>query len=392
MKIRLLISVLLTLVIHYSNGQSPEKLLPTMGWEPWSISHCKTSEGRMYDAAYYMALMELMEAEGFRELGYRYLIIECDDHFRDKEGMWTANTEKFPGGYRSVVDYAHERGFLIKAYTDAGAGNCCCNDRGSFGYYEEDARAWARFGFDGVKIDWCGGKEAGLDPKTQFTEFYNAINKHIKKPFDTEICCWGAGNVWEWGRFAGSMWRTGLDIDLEYARFAEFEGGRWEILLRNLENNRHADTSYVGPGKGFNYADMLLVGIPGGLTEIEERTQFTLWAIMASPLYLSMDLFNLPEYAKEILLDREVVGINQDALGRQGEVIKESRDGNVQVWCKPLADGSQAVAFFNRDSIQRDITLKWRDRYGKKGCGSRCMGERGAGICEEKDVGKDHTP
>ena len=359
--------VLLAFSIQSSSGQSPDKPRPTMGWEPWSISHCETSEGQMYDADYYMKLMDFMESEGYRDLGYKYLIIECDDHFRDEDGNWTANTEKFPGGYKAVVDYAHERGFMIKAYTDAGAESCCCNDGGSYGHYEADAMAMAKFDFDGVKIDWCGGRKSGQDPRTQFTEFYEAINKHIKKPFDTEICCWGFGDVWEWGRFAGSMWRTSLDIDAEYWPYVPFVGGKWEVLLRNIDENRHSDTSMVGPGKGFNYADMLLVGIPGGLTEIEERTQFSLWAIMASPLYLSVDLFGLPDYAKKILLNSEVVGIDQDDLGLQGEVIKESEDGNVQVWSKNLADEAVALAFFNRDSISREIFLEWAEiDMGKK--------------------------
>jgi alpha-galactosidase len=351
--------------IQFSYGQSTVKLLPTMGWEPWSISHCEFSEGRMYDADYYMRLMDLMEFEGFREVGYTYLIVECKDHFRDDDWNWMVNTEKFPGGYKPLVDYAHERGFKIKAYTDAGATSCCrgrCNDGGSYGFYEEDAMAWAGFDFDGVKIDWCGGRKQNLHPKTQFIEFYKAINKHIKKPFDVEVCCWGVGNPWEWGRFAGSMWRTSGDIDLIYTPPAtSYLGGKWEALLRNIDENRHSDTSLVGPGKGYNYADMLLVGIPGGLTEIEERTQFSLWSIMASPLYLSMDLFNLPDYAKKILLNSEVVGIDQDPLGLQGDVIKESKDGNVQVWSKSLADNGKALAFFNRDSVSREITLEWSE-------------------------------
>jgi alpha-galactosidase len=304
--------------------------------------------------------MDLMESEGYLDLGYRYLIIECYDHLRDEQGNWIPNPEKFPEGYGPVVEYAHERGFGIKVYTDAGACGCSCGCecgwRGSLGNYERDAIAWAAFGFDGAKIDWCGGRSAGLDPETYYRQFYDTIMQHIDKPFDLEICCWGWGNPWEWGRFAGSMWRTAMDID---GWNGHHPGGIWKALLRNVDSNRHPDTTFVGPGKGFNYADMLLTGLPGGLTETEERTQFSLWAIMASPLYLSTDLFNLPDYAKRIVQNEEVIHVDQDPLGLQGDVIKESGDGNVQVWSKPLSDEGMALAFFNRDSVNREITLHW---------------------------------
>jgi alpha-galactosidase len=363
LRVLLLLLFILPLSSHYrhSFSQYTGRLLPSMGWEPWSISHCAVSEGLEFNETYYKRLIDLMDSLGYKDAGYRYLIIECDDHYRDENGKWTVNREKFPNGYESVVSYAHERGFKIKVYTDAGIRSCCCNDRGSYGFYEEDAMAWAALKFDGVKIDWCGGNRLGLDPKTQYVEFYEAITKHITKPFEVEICSWGKGNPWEWGRFAGDIWRTSGDVDALYDPFVAFPGGKWEALLRNIDENRHADTAWVGPGKGFNYADMLLVGLPGGLTEIEEQTQFSMWAIMASPLYISCDLFTIPEYAKNILLNQEVIQINQDPLGLQGDVIKESRDGKIQIWSKKLINDNTALAFFNRDSVTRSISIKWKD-------------------------------
>jgi alpha-galactosidase len=365
--LQLTVISLLTLYFHQSFSQHSDRLLPSMGWEPWSISHCVTNEDMEFDEAYYIRLMDLMDSLGYKDAGYRYLIIECDDHYRDENGKWTVNKNKFPNGYKSVIDYAHKKGFKIKAYTDAGIKSCCCNDRGSFGFYEEDAMAWAEFNFDGVKIDWCGGNRLNLDPKTQFIEFYEAITKHITKPFDVEICSWGKGNPWEWGRFAGSIWRTSGDVDALYEPFVPYFGGLWEALLRNIDENRHPDTTYVGPGKGFNYADMLLTGLPGGLNETEERTQFSIWAIMASPLYISSDLFNIPDYAKDILLNKEVIQINQDPLGIQGDVVKESRNGKLQVWLKPLEDNSIALAFFNRGDNAMSISVSLKELGLKDG-------------------------
>ena len=132
-------------------------------------------------------------------------------------------------------------------------------------------------------------------------------------------------------------------------------GGDWKILMRNLDDDRHPDPKYVGPGKGWNYPDILLVGIPGGLNEIEERTQFSMWAIVASPLFLGNDLFNMPQYAKEIVTNKEVIAIDQDPLGIQGDVVKEYENGKLQVWSKQLKNGSKAIGLLNRDTTSREI-------------------------------------
>jgi alpha-galactosidase len=138
-------------------------------------------------------------------------------------------------------------------------------------------------------------------------------------------------------------------------------GGDWGILMRNLDDNRHPDTKYVGPQGGWNYPDILLVGLPGGLNEIEERTQFSMWAIVASPLFLGNDLFDMPQYAKEIVMNKEVIAIDQDPLGIQGDVVKEYDNAKLQVWVKQLKNGSKAVALLNRDTTARQITVNWSD-------------------------------
>jgi alpha-galactosidase len=334
-----------------------ENRVPPMGWEPWNIDHC----GNQYkwDEEFYKKLADFFVSSGLRDLGYTYLTIECGDHYRDQDGHIQPNLKTFPNGFEAITDYIHMKGLKARAYTDAGEGKCCCFEgAGSLNHYEDDAKRWVEFGFDGVKIDWCGGNDKGLDPKTQFLEFADAIRK-TNHPFCVEICSWGKGNPWEWGRNAGTFWRTSGDIDSDDSTTKI--AGNWSILMRNLDGNRHPDTKYVGPGKGWNYADMLLVGHPGGLNEIEQRTQFSMWAIMASPLFLGNDLFNLPQYAKQTVMNKEVIAIDQDPLGIQGDVVKEYDNGKLQVWVKQLKNGSKAVALLNRDTTAQQITANWSD-------------------------------
>ena len=229
-----------------ANCWPPDNRLPPMGWEPWYIDHC----GNQYkwDEEFHKKLAAFFVSSGLRDLGYDYLTIECGDHYRDKDGHIQPNLEKFPNGFKAITDYLHQRGLKARAYTDAGEGKCCCFEgAGSLGHYEDDARRWAEFGFDGVKIDWCGGDSKGLDPKTQFLQFAEAIRKtnHL---LCTEVCCWGRGNPWEWGRNAGTFWRTSGDLDLSHSTLKMW--GDWDILMRNLDENRHPITNMSDRGKG----------------------------------------------------------------------------------------------------------------------------------------------
>jgi alpha-galactosidase len=86
-----------------------------------------------------------------------------------------------------------------------------------------------------------------------------------------------------------------------------------------------------------------------------------MWAIMASPLFLGNDLFNMPQYAKQIVMNKEVIAIDQDPLGIQGDVVKVYNNGKLQVWVKKLKNGSLAVALLNRDIRAHQIAAKWSD-------------------------------
>jgi alpha-galactosidase len=152
------------------------------------------------------------------------------------------------------------------------------------------------------------------------------------------------------------MWRTGVDIDCGKKIYVP--GGTWSMLLRNIDANNHPDPALVGPGKGWNYPDMLLIGHPEGLSELEERTMFSMWAIMASPLFLGNEVMNMPQYVKDIVMNKEIFAIDQDPLGIQGEPVQEFASGS-QVWLKELKDGSKAIALLNRSEKAEKITINW---------------------------------
>jgi alpha-galactosidase len=110
---------------------------------------------------------------------------------------------------------------------------------------------------------------------------------------------------------------------------------------------------YAGPGR-WNDPDILQVGI-GGMGDVEYRTQFSLWSIMAAPLLVSADLRKASPATLEILRNKDVIAIDQDALGIQGKRVRQ--DGDVHVIVKPLANGDRAVAVFNGGEKEREVSV-----------------------------------
>jgi alpha-galactosidase len=115
--------------------------------------------------------------------------------------------------------------------------------------------------------------------------------------------------------------------------------------------------SYAGPGH-WNDPDMLEVG-NGGMNDTEYRSHFSLWAILAAPLIAGNDLRNMRPEIHDILTNREVIAVDQDALGGEGERV--AKNGDLEVWAKQLQDGSRAVVLLNRGSAEQEITVSWQD-------------------------------
>jgi alpha-galactosidase len=90
---------------------------------------------------------------------------------------------------------------------------------------------------------------------------------------------------------------------------------------------------------------MLEVG-NGGMTEVEYRSHFSLWAILAAPLIAGNDLRTMRPEIHDILTNKEVIAVDQDTLGRQGERV--AKNGDLEVWAKQLKDGSRAVVLSQR--------------------------------------------
>jgi len=308
---------------------------PPMGFNTWNKFGCDVSEQLIREIA------DAMVSSGMREAGYRYLVIDdCWQVARAEDGRIIADPERFPSGMKALADYVHGKGLAFGLYTDVGP-KTCVGRPGSFGFEDLDAATYAEWGVDYIKVDWCHADD--LDPRAQYTKFREAIRK-TGRPIVLSICEWGRNDPWKWAQGLGELWRVTADIQ-----------DTWESIVWIVNaNSRHFGAA--GPGH-WNDPDMLEVG-NGGMTFDEYKAHFSLWAMMAAPLMAGNDVRDMTEETKEILLNREVIAVDQDPLGLQGRIVIDRGYGG-QVWMKPLADGSAAVALLNITSKELELYVRW---------------------------------
>ncbi len=186
------------------------------------------------------------------------------------------------------------------------------------------------------------------------TAEYAVKNGVEERPIVYSICEWGRNLPWRWGASAGNLWRTTLDILPNWASIV----GIYEINVNLFK--------YAGVGH-WNDPDMLEVG-NGDLTFEENRSHFTLWCFMAAPLILGNDVrkFVLEDGTADseneilkLLTDRDMIAIDQDALGEQCRRIRTNLVSDTLV--KPLENGDVAVCFFNKGNEQKYIEQRMED-------------------------------
>jgi alpha-galactosidase len=308
---------------------------PPMGWNSWNKFACDVSEQLIRETA------DAMVSTGMQAAGYQYVNIDdCWQVSRDAQGTIVADPKRFPSGIKALADYVHSKGLKLGVYTDAG--RLTCQKRpGSYEHELQDAKTYASWGVDYVKIDWCHAE--GLDPQVQYAKFRDALAQS-GRPIVFSICNWGVKAPWSWGPATGNLWRTTGDIDDTYDRMSVIG-----FSQNGLEK-------FAGPGH-WNDPDMLEVG-NGGMKRDEYRTHMALWVLLAAPLLAGNDLRSMTPETKEMLTNPEVLAVDQDAKGVQGHRVWD--EGPLEIWIKPLANGNHAVGLFNRGESSLKITLDFK--------------------------------
>ena len=318
-----------------SDGLAPT---PPLGWNSWNRFGAKIDERLVIETA------EAMVATGMRDAGYRYVVI--DDGWmapeRDRHGDLVADPAKFPNGIAVLAERVHRLGMRFGIYTDAGT-KTCQGLPASLGYEFRDARRFAEWGVDYVKVDWCHTE--GLGPRGLYGKWALALHA-AARPIVLSICEWGRSHPWEWAPQLGHLWRTCWDIQPDWSSVTT-------ILDRQAELH-----PFAGPDH-WNDPDMLEIG-NGELSAAESRAHFALWAMLAAPLMAGNDLRTMADDVRGILTAPEILAVDQDRLGRQARRVRS--DGDAEVWSRPLAGrGRWAVALLNRGTASREIRVGRED-------------------------------
>ena len=322
-------------------------LTPPLGWNSWNKFHCNVSEDLIKSMA------DGMVASGMKDAGYQYIVIDdCWQVSRDADGNIVPDPQRFASGMKALGAYIHSKGLKFGIYSDAGE-KTCAGRPGSMGHEYQDALSYAKWGVDYLKYDWCHTGKRNAE------EAYATMRDALKasgRPILFSMCDWGTAKPWLWARDTGNQWRTTGDIVDKWQSNRKWpDGSCCELGMLDILDLQVGLDSFAGPGH-WNDPDMLEVG-NGGMTASEYRAHFSLWCILNAPLIAGNDLRNMSPEIKEILTNKEVIAINQDPLGREGHRVW--KDGDLEIWAKPMQDGSRAVLLLNRGAAESEITVPW---------------------------------
>lgn len=335
---------------------------PPMGWNSWNTFGHNINETVVRETA------DALVSSGLKDCGYNHIVIDDCWSVKDKRdgnGNLIADPEKFPNGIKALADYVHSKGFKIGIYSDA-AEKTCGGFPGSLGFEDQDASLWAEWGIDFLKYDYCN---APLYDQAEAIKRYTKMGEALRetnRDFLFSLCEWGNQSPHLWARnVGGHMWRVSGDVFDSWVNVWMKAWNSYGIGIDvsiDIAQDLHG---YGGTG-GWNDLDMLVVGLKGkgqisgnGMSFLEYQTHMSLWVMACSPLMIGCDIRKLEADTASLLMNREVLDINQDALGIPASRVKQI--SSCEIWTKRLADSGTAVAVINRGSRGEDISLKARD-------------------------------
>jgi len=323
---------------------------PPMGWNSWNKFQCNITEDFVKRTA------DAMVSLGMKDAGYQY--VNIDDCWsvasaeRAADGSLQPDPARFPNGIKALADYVHGKGLKLGIYGDRGS-ETCGHRAGSGGHETQDAATFAAWGVDYLKYDNC--PDPGPNPGPIIQPEYQAMRDALDaagRPIVYSVCAW---NFYEWANRIGNLQRTTTDIKNE-----------WPSIVANVKSNQSV-AAYAGPNH-WNDPDMLEVGNSdngaGEVTDVENQSHFSLWAIASAPLIAGNNLFdvNISPVTTTILTNKEIIALDQDGFGLQGVRVWQNDAGNQSVWGKPLnANGARAAVLFNETAAAVDMTVNFVD-------------------------------
>ncbi|KAM3963174.1 alpha-N-acetylgalactosaminidase-like [Aphomia sociella] len=340
-------------------------LTPPMGWLTWERFRCITDCNKYPQECISENLIkrtaDLMVTEGYLSAGYNYVGI--DDCWLEKErgpdGRMVPDKKRFPNGMKAVSDYIHERGLKFGMYQDYG-NHTCAGYPGVLGHESLDIDTFVSWEIDYLKLDGCYIKETDMDAGyPNFGKLLNETGRSI-----LYSCSWPAYQEDakmrpDYASIAKhcNLWRNWDDIEDSWRSVTK--------IMNWFGDNQDRLAKHAGPGH-WNDPDMLIIG-NFGLSVDQARVQMAVWSILAAPLLMSVDLATIRPEFKQILLNKDIIAIDQDKLGKQGLRIWKKTDSgarkDLEIWKRELSDGSYAIAFVSQrdDGIPYEATFTYEE-------------------------------
>ena len=382
---KILLAIICTLLLMGAKAQKFENLAltPPMGWNSWNKFACNVDENMIRGIA------DAMVSSGMKDAGYEYIVIDdCWQVSRDSLGFIVADPERFPSGIKALADYVHSKGLKFGIYSCAGS-KTCAGRPGGRGHEFQDALQYAKWGVDYLKYDWCNTDKLSAEGSymTMRDMLYAA-----GRPIVFSLCEWGNNKPWLWGAEMGNLWRTTGDIYNCFDCVKHFD--TWSpnsvMAILDLQDGLR---QYAGPGH-WNDPDMLEVG--NGMSVNEDRAHFTLWCMLAAPLIAGNDIRSMSPETSGILNNKEVIAIDQDALGIQG--FKQEAKDSLEIWLKPLVNDQWALCILNRGKTDKPFSLDWKTFSVSDSLSNRTLDTTGAlsyairDVWQHKELGATDKP
>lgn len=304
---------------------------PPMGWNSHSF-------GERIDDATVRAVADSIDANGMREAGYSYLVI--DDAWqgpRDGQGDPRPN-ERFPD-MRALASYVHSRGLFIGISSSPGT-KTCLGYEGSYGHEEQDARVFAEWKIDFLEYSWCAGDKLYADETSLHAAYL---------------------------RLGEDLHRTGRPIVYSLGDSGKYEVSKWAAEtganLWRTSGDPQAQTEFAGPGHWNNPGPLIIAQPHSGRHRTKDdpalRAQMTMWAMVAAPLFVEGDPRSYSATTFDALTNREVIAVDQDPAGTPG--FRRSANNGLEVWTRFLADGGKAIAWINHRESRVKFEMNWSD-------------------------------
>ena len=341
---------------YSSSAQKRLFLPPTMGWSTWNTYGSNINEEKI------IAQTDAIVRKGLSKIGFQY--INIDDGYQDgrgEDGIVRVNKQLFPHGMKYVADYIHSKGLKAGIYSDAGDNTCASQGTQSWGLgvglagheYQDCKLYFNDWGYDFIKVDYCGGNHLGLNERKQYTKIGNAIKRcerETGRRIVFNVCRWRFPGTWI--ENVADSWRTTHDILATWNDAPELDWGRG---VKSIIRQALYEQAYTGDGH-YNDMDMLQVGHE--LTPAEEQTHFAVWCICSSPLLIGCDMQTIKENTLSLLKNTDLIAMNQDALGLGAPVVQ--REGDVYVLAKDmekLHGEKRAVAVINLSDREQTVEV-----------------------------------